>query len=239
MSDSPLPPPEPADDQAFDAALIQAAFRLAGTEGWRNLRIASAARAAGLPLGRARLRFPSKGVLLVRFGRMADAAALAEAAEEEGVRERLFAMLMRRLDLFQANREGVLALLGTLPFQPRTALMLAVLTEVSMSWMLSAAGLDTGGIAGRLRIKGLTAVWVWTLRAWQRDRTEDLSHTMAALDEALRRAGRAAGWLSSLPFPCPGSAPRAKEEPEAETKEAGEEKGGGEESGEEESQGPS
>ena len=222
MSES-LPPPVPADDQAFDEALIAAAFRLAATEGWRNLRIAAAARAAGLPLARARLRFPSRAVLLVRFGRMADAAALAEATEEEGIRERLFAMLMRRLDLFQANREGVLALLESLPFRPRTALLLAALTEVSMSWILGAAGAGTAGLAGKLRVKGLIAVWVWTLRAWQRDHTADLAPTMAALDAALARAERAAGWLASLPAPRPTPKAQPEETPPAaqESKEAG------------------
>lgn len=224
------PPPVPTNDQAFDEALIQAAFRLAATEGWRNLRIAQAARAAGLPLARARLRFPNRTILLVQFGRMADAAALAEASVEESVRGRLFAMLMRRLDLFQANREGVLALLEGLPFRPRTALLLAALTEASMSWLLGAAGVGTAGLAGRLRIKGLTAVWVWTLRAWQRDQTMDLAPTMAALDAALGRAERAAGWLASRPFGRPTPKGHAEEAPAAkEAKESGEEEGGGEE----------
>jgi hypothetical protein len=219
MSES-LPPPSPPDKRAFDEALITAAFRLAATEGWRNLRIAAAARAAGLPLDRARLRFPTRGVLLIRFGRMADAAALAEAAEEGTVRDRLFGMLMRRLDAFQANREGVLALLESLPCRPRTALFLAVLTKASMSWILGAAGIGTSGLGGTLRVKGLTAVWVWTLRAWQRDQTEDLAPTMAALDTALGRAERAAGWFASLPF---AGSPAPKAESEAAAKEDGEE----------------
>jgi ubiquinone biosynthesis protein COQ9 len=220
MSDS-LPPPVPADDEAFDQALIASAFRLAATESWRNLRIAAAARAAGLPLARARLRFPTRGVLLVRFGRMADAAALAEAAEEDTIHDRLFAMLMRRLDMFQAHREGVLALLESLPFRPRTTLFLGVLTTASMSWILGAAGVGTTGLAGQLRVKGLTAVWVWTLRAWQRDQTADLAPTMAALDAALGRAERAAGWLASLPFA--GPAPKAPAGEESPPNEEGEE----------------
>jgi hypothetical protein len=44
-------------------------------------------------------------------------------------------------------------------------------------------------------VKGLVAVWLWTMRTWRGDETEDLSATMAALDSALRRAERAAEWL--------------------------------------------
>ena len=64
-----------------------------------------------------------------------------------------------------------------------------------MRWMLEAAGIPTRGIRGELRVKGLVAVWLWTLRAWRADDSEDLSATMAALDAALRRAEQAAEWL--------------------------------------------
>ena len=194
MMSAPLP--EPLDDAAFDQALITASFRLAATEGWRNLRIAAAAQAGGLSLGRARVRFPSRAALLVRFGRLTDAAALAEVTTDGTVRDRLFGMLMRRLDLFQAHREGVQALLQSLPFRPETTLLLGALTRRSMRWMLEAAGAGTAGLVGRLRVDGLTVVWLWTLRAWQRDDSADLTATMAALDSALARAERAAGWLA-------------------------------------------
>jgi len=213
MSDTPALPP-PLDDQAFDRALIAAVFRLAAVDGWRNVRIAAAAREASLPLARARLRFPTRGVVLVRFGRMADAAALAEPAAErpgeESVRDRLFGMLMRRLDLLQAHRDGVIALLRSLPFRPKTALFLGLLTERSMRWMLDASGVSTTGLAGRLRVRGLVGVWLWALRAWARDGTPDLGPTMAALDTALARAERSAGWLAFCPF---GGAKPASEPP--------------------------
>lgn len=189
----------PLDDAAFDKAVIAAAFHQAARIGWRNVRVAAAASEAGLSVARARYRFPSRASVLVRFGRLADAAALGEPAEGETLRERLFAMLMRRFDVLQAHRAGILALLSSLPGRPRTALFLALLTGVSMRWILDAAGASTLGVAGRLRIKGLMAVWLWALRAWERDETADLTTTMAALDVALARAERAAAWLARLP----------------------------------------
>jgi hypothetical protein len=47
-----------------------------------------------------------------------------------------------------------------------------------------------------LRAAGLLAVWGYTVQAWQKDDSPDLSATMAALDRALSRAEQAAGWLS-------------------------------------------
>jgi AcrR family transcriptional regulator len=183
------------DDAAFDRALIAAAFQTAAEQGWRSVSVAAAARAAGLPLARARERFPGRIAILIRFGRLADQAALAEAPPDGPARDRLFDLLMRRIDALQAHRAGVLALLRALPGEPPTALLLTLANRRSMRWMLEAAGIPSRGIYGELRVKGLLAVWLWTIRTWRTDDSEDLSATMAALDAALRRAGQAAQWL--------------------------------------------
>ncbi len=183
------------DDAEFDRALIAAAFQLAAEQGWRSVSVAAAARAAGLPLARARERFPGHSAILLRFGRLADQSALAELPSDGPTRDRLFDLLMRRIDVFQAHRAGVLALLHALPAEPPTALLLALATRRSMRWMLEATGISAAGIRGELRVKGLVAVWLWAMRAWRADESEDLSATMAALDAALRRAEQAAEWL--------------------------------------------
>ena len=187
------------DDTDFDTALIASALALAGSDGWRSVTVASAARGAGLPLPTARARFPSKAHILLKFGRMADQAALEEAPDEGPVRDRLFDLLMRRFDALQAQRAGILAVMRALPFDPCTAFLLACATRRSMRWMLQAAGVTATGPIGELRVKGLMAVWLWAIRAWEKDDTEDLTVTMAALDTALARAEQAAGWLAGRP----------------------------------------
>jgi ubiquinone biosynthesis protein COQ9 len=196
------------DDTEFDRALISAAFSLAAEEGWRRVSVARAARIAELPLDVARRRFGGCGAILRRFGRLADEAALAGSADHGAVRDRLFDMLMRRIDFLQAHRAGALALLRFLPADPPTALMLSAASLRSMMWMLEGAGVSASGPFGMLRAKGLLAVWLWTIRAWQRDESEDMSATMAALDTALARADRAAGWMGMRAAP-EGSAEEA------------------------------
>jgi ubiquinone biosynthesis protein COQ9 len=202
------------DDADFDRALIAAALQVAAEKGWRGLTVGSAARAAGLPLERARERFPGRRAVLLKFGRLADQAALVEAPSDGPPRDRLFDLLMRRIDTLQSHRAGVVALLRALPSEPPTALLLALATRRSMRWMLDAAGIPTRGINGELRVRGLLAVWLWTVRAWRSDETEDLTATMAALDAALSRAEQAAEWLgwgSRPATPSPQPPPPAEE----------------------------
>jgi hypothetical protein len=201
-------------DEEFDAALIGGAFAVAGRDGWPAVSVVAAAREADLPLDRARTRFAGRDAILMRFGRQADSLALADAPATGPVRERLFDLLMRRFDALQAHRAGVLALLHALPTEPPTALLLAAATSRSMGWMLAAAGAPATGLSGLLAQKGLVAVWLYTLRAWQRDDSADLSTTMAALDRALARAEQAAGWFAR-PSPPSETGPKPFPEPPA------------------------
>ncbi len=176
------------EDTAFDEALLTSAFALIAESGWQRLTVAAAARAAGLPLDRTRVRFGCRLALLLRFGRMADQAALTGIVEDSSVRDRLLGIVMSRIDVLQAHRAGVLALLRELPRDPLTAAALVPASLASMRWLLDGAGIDTTGALGALRVKGMLAVWLYTVRAWRDDATEDLSPTMAALDRALQRA---------------------------------------------------
>jgi ubiquinone biosynthesis protein COQ9 len=193
MSEHPIS--TPMTDSEFDTALVAAAFRIAGEEGWRKVNVPAAARAADLSLSEARARFPSRAAILLRFGRLADQTALQDVPSDGSVRDRLFDLLMRRFDVLQTHRTGVKALLKALPTDPPTAILLACASKRSMRWMLQAAGVTATGPRGELQVRGLLAVWLWAVRAWERDTSDDLSGTMAAIDKALERAERAASWL--------------------------------------------
>lgn len=183
------------DDTEFDKALVAAAFNQAALTGWGTLSVVEAARAAGLPLDRARARFPGPGAVLMRFGLIADTTALSEPTTEPRARERLFDLLMRRFDVLQQHRDGMIALLDSLPANPALAAALAAATLRSMGWMLEAAGVPATGLRGRLRANGLVGVWLYVLRAWRTDDSADLAATMAAMDRALDQAERLSSML--------------------------------------------
>jgi ubiquinone biosynthesis protein COQ9 len=185
-------------ESEFDAALIAAAFRLAADDGWQRVTVSAACHAAGLPIAEARVRFPTRGHILLRFGQLADQFALTDASDDGPPRDRLFDLLMRRFDALNAHREGVKALLRALPFDLRTALLLACSTRNSMRWMLEASGITATGLRGDIQAKGLMAVWLWGVRAWERDESADLSQTMAAVDSGLGRAEWLAGLLGRV-----------------------------------------
>lgn len=205
---TPLSTPLSTND--FDTAVVTAVLEQAGLVGWRDTSLVDAARDAGLDLPRLRLRFPGKTAVLLRFGTLADQAALAAAPSVGPPRDRLFDIVMARFDQLQAHRPGILAVMDSLRTDPATALLLYGATLRSMRWMLDAAGIPTTGLTGQLRIHGLLVAWTYALRAWKDDDGTDLPATMAALDRALDRAVQAEASLPGhrpLPDqPFPGSA---------------------------------
>lgn len=196
------------EDNAFDNALIAAVFEQAALFGWADVNIAAAAREAGLPLDRTRARFPGRGAVLLRFGVIADQAALRAPSTEPSARERLFDILMLRFDALQQHRDGIRELMRAMRTDPGTTMLLYGATLRSMKWMLDGAGIPSGGVVGALRVHGLLALWTYALRAWEQDDSPDLAATMAAVDRGLDRALQAEG---ILPGRAPSSAAEAAE----------------------------
>lgn len=173
----------------FETALVTAALSLAAEKGWGQFGVQDAARAADLSEAEARRRFSCKTGIALALGRMADDAALADEAGYGSTRERLFDLLMRRLDVFQAHRPGVRALLKAMPFDPPMVLALGAATLQSMRQIAQAAGLSASGLTGMARASALTAIWTATFHTWEKDDSPDMGRTMATLDQALDKAG--------------------------------------------------
>lgn len=192
-TDSPPPGPDP-----IDARLVAALWQAIAARGWDGLSLLRVASLAGVPAAELRRRCPTPLHLLRLHGRVADQAVLAGTVPDQGgtVRDRIFDVLMRRIDAMQPHRAGILRLFEDLRRDPLLALALLGSLPRSMAWMLEAAEVPAPpGALGLLRVQGLTAVWLATVRAWSTDASSDLGATMAALDRALDRAGQVARTL--------------------------------------------
>ena len=182
--------------------VIQAAFKLAAERGWRALSLAEIAEAAKLPLSRVYPVFPTKQAILQAFSRRIDAEVLgddtlAEEWDDAGsARDRLFDVMMRRFDALAPYKAGIGHLLHERTHDPLGALCGLLSLRRSLAAMLEMARLPVQGPCDALRLKGLAAIYLATLRVWLRDESSDMAKTMATLDGYLRRVE---GLLRYLP----------------------------------------
>ena len=184
-----------------DTRLVAGLWQVVAEVGWAGLSMRRVAAASGVAPAEIRRRCPTPHHLLALHGRLVDQAVLAgglpgfvpgHLPDSNAPRDRIFDVLMRRIDALQPHRAGILRLMDDLRGDPLLALALLAAVPGSMAWMLEAASLGSGGLAGLARAQGLTAVWLATLRAWAGDESIDLGPTMAALDRALDRAEQVA-----------------------------------------------
>jgi AcrR family transcriptional regulator len=181
--------------------IIAAFLGLLAEKRVEEIGLVELAEAAGLSLAQLRAEFPSLLAILAAHIKAIDRAVLAEDfsdMEEEPPRERLFDVLMRRLELLSPHREAVRSLLRSATRNPPLAVALNGLAVRSQQWMLTAAGISASGPRGMVRAQGLALLFGSVLRTWVNDEDPGVARTMAALDRALARGQRFAGLLDDL-----------------------------------------
>jgi AcrR family transcriptional regulator len=175
-------------------------MRLLAEQPIERIGLAEIAERAGVSLAELRGEFGSPLAVLAGQIKELDRQVLAEVdpdMAEESLRERLFDVLMRRLELLAPHREAVRSLLRSVRRDPPLALALNAMAVRSQQWMLTAAGIGASGPRGMLRAQGLALLFANVLRTWVDDE-DDNSQTLAALDRELERGQRFAGLLDDL-----------------------------------------
>ena len=175
---------------------VAGALDLASRMGWEMITMTDIADKAHVSLAELSEVFDDKTDVLVAYGRQIDRKVLESFTEPDpsmSERDRLFDILMERFDVLEGNREAVVSILKSYTLDPKQAVISLPHLGRSMAWMLEAAGVDTNGIKGAIRVAGLTIVYLNATRHWMKDQSADLAKTMAALDKSLNRAEQVAG----------------------------------------------
>ncbi|HET7254699.1 MAG TPA: TetR/AcrR family transcriptional regulator [Xanthobacteraceae bacterium] len=190
-----------SDDRSQRARIIDAFMALLAEKPIEQVGLAEIAKAAGVSLAELRDEFGSSFAILAAYVKQVDRAVLAgEDADmaEEPPRERLFDVLMRRIELLTPHKEAVRSLMRSAMRNPGLALALQRLALRSQQWMLTAADIGAAGPLGFVRAQGLAVLFASVLRTWIDDDDPGLARTMAALDRALARGQRWSGLLDEL-----------------------------------------
>jgi AcrR family transcriptional regulator len=200
MTDQSSSPQQPGGTVQSDA-IVGAFMALLADKRIEDIGFAEIARRAGVSLSTLRVKYSSKIEILTAHMREVDRAVLDgidSGMADEPPRERLFDVLMRRLDLLAQDKAAVQSLQRSVMLIPGLALALNGLTVRSMQWMLTAADVSASGPKGMVRAQGLALMFASVLRTWVHDDDPGQARTLAALDRALSSGQRWAGLLDDL-----------------------------------------
>ena len=185
-----------ARQKGMPTDLLVTAFELIAEQGWSRLSLVAVARRAGVAPAEVYRELQSRGAVLGALSRRIDEAMLeVEEADLAGLppRDRVFELMMARLEALVPFRPGLQRLAREARGDPCLVLVTACRLERSLAWLQDAAGQRRSGLRAQLARRALAAAYVQTLRVWFKDEAADLGKTMAELDRQLRRVEIFAG----------------------------------------------
>src|SRR5262245_13344493 len=198
---SPPPRPPVVRGTSDREKAISALMTLLATHRFEDIGLAEVAGQAGIKLSQLRAEFGSTLAIIAAHTKEIDRLVLAGTdamMEDEPPRERLFDVLMRRLDALAPYKEAVRSLLLSARRNPGLAIALNAMSMRSQHWMLEAAGINASGRRGALRAQGAVLMFARVLSVWVDDENQAHDKTMAALDRSLISAERWSGFLDDL-----------------------------------------
>jgi AcrR family transcriptional regulator len=181
------------DETRLEGKAVASAMKLAEQRDWDSIGLREIAEAAGLTLADLRdAGIDSKTAVLIAMLTEVDRDVLRHTPQPDATdtpRDRLFEVLMARLDALQPYKAALKSVSKSVPFD--AALMRQVWS--SQAWMLEAAGISSAGLRGGVKAAGLATVYAQVFRVWLDDDDPGLARTMAALDRRLRRGEQVIG----------------------------------------------
>ena len=200
---APRPPAARASNNGKSARerVLEAFMALLAEKPFERIGFADIAARAGVSLAELRGLFGSTLAILAAQIKETDRQVLAAGngdMADEPPRERLFDVLMRRLDVLAPHKAALRSLLRSARRNPGLALALNRLGMRSQRWMLTAADISATGPKGALRAQGLALLFATVLRTWLGDEDPGLARTMSALDRALARGQRLVGLMEEV-----------------------------------------
>jgi len=195
------PPPPPPPRKSERERVVDAFMALLAEKPIEKIGFSEIASRAGLSLADLRGLFGSTLAILAAQIKEIDRAVLAGVdadMAEEPPRERLFDVLMRRIEVLAPHKAAVRSLAQSAARNPGLGLALNSLAVRSQQWMLTAADISASGPRGMIRAQGLAVLFASVLRTWIDDDDPGLARTMAALDRALARGQSWSGFLDDV-----------------------------------------
>ncbi|MGC1695739.1 MAG: TetR/AcrR family transcriptional regulator [Pseudolabrys sp.] len=180
---------------------IDALMALLAEQSFEQIGLAEVAGRAGLKLSQLRAEFGSTLAILGAHIKDIDRAVLSGGdadMEDESPREKLFDVLMRRLEALALYKDAVRSLMRSARRNPGLALALNAMAARSQHWMLEAAGIGASGPRGALRAQGASLMFARVLGVWLDDDEPSLDRTMATLGRGLASAERWDGFVGDL-----------------------------------------
>ena len=183
------------DTKTIHERIISAMLSLAAKEAWQSISLSDIVEQSGLSMSDVIGFYDDKTDVLAAYDRQINKRLADEmggqSLEGDSDKDKLFDILMERFEILNEHRAANLSILNAITLDPKQIILTMPWVCKAMALVLEMANVPSHGWQGAIRITGMTAVYLKTLRIWIGDENADLSATMAALDKNLEYAFKA------------------------------------------------
>jgi AcrR family transcriptional regulator len=176
-----------------DRKILAAAFAAIERDGWTALTLLALAKAAKVKTAELYRFAPDKPSLLRMILAALDqdiVERLAESDERTPLRDRVFDAVLNAFEAMTPHKAVMRVLYHDLRRDPSAWPAAWSGLRQTARWVAEAAGLDTAGAFGAVRLRGLSLLMAGATPVWLDD-GDDLGRTMAYVDGRLRRVEKA------------------------------------------------
>ena len=175
----------------------KAAFELAQQEGWRWLTSSKVSDQTGIKEGKIKNIYPTKYELI--FHLIDDMNKFAINSKnfsiDDSLHDKLFDLLMARFDFLYPYKSTIQLIVSDSSNNPQFYAKLLIKLKESMTLTLRVIGVQVSGWQGRLKIRGISLVYINSFRVWLNDESLDSGQTMATLNSGLEKANSIASFF--------------------------------------------
>jgi len=185
-----LPERTRVSEQEIKQQVIETALKIIGEKGWRATSLPLIADAMQISLPAFYAVCDSREALVTMIFEHFDVGMLKEADEVDAsgsARDRLFDMIMLRLEAMEPYKPAVAAMIKEVRGDVAVHRNLRRSFSRSLQWLLEGAHLHYDGLKRTIVSIGLSRIYLSTLRVWIKDDDAGLAKTMAHLDRELRQ----------------------------------------------------
>lgn len=164
---------------------------------WDQVTLSDLCAASDVSLGQCAIEAISKADVTAHLDSLVDQAMLASQStidRSQGIRDRVFEVLMGRFDAMEDNRPAWTSVLRAEVGDLSATLARRARRVRTAAWALEASGVNTSDLRGASHAIGLARIIRLVEAAWLGDEA-DLAKTMARLDQELRKGET---WLQRL-----------------------------------------
>ena len=177
------------DIKDLKCKVIQAALDLAKTKSWADISMYQISQQAGVLESDVLIVFEDKESVLAGYmssiNKKIESMFEQHSFMDESPRDRIFDLIMERLDLLNNHKTAVISFVNSVSLDPKQIFTVLPNISKAMAQTLVLANENTHGIKGAVKVTALTTIYLKVLRFWINDETDDMAPTMACLDKAL------------------------------------------------------